>query len=165
VPVHFETQLAATAIYSDGTNRDITALATWTSGDPATAGVANAAATKGLVLGVQGGTATITAHYGGAAGSTDVTVSSAVLTSLAIAPVKPAITAGAVQPFTATGSFDDGSMLDVTAEVTWTSSDTSVADISNADGSRGQATTFSSGATTIQAQRGAITATTVLTVQ
>jgi hypothetical protein len=165
VPVQFETQLAATAIYSDGTNRDVTALATWTSGDPATAGVANAAATKGLVLGVQGGTATITAHYGGVAGSTDVTVSSAALKSLAVAPVSPATVAGSVQPFTATGSFDDGSTLDVTTEVTWTSSDTSVADVSNADGSRGQATAFSSGTTTIQAQRGSITATTSLTVQ
>ncbi len=165
VPVQFETQLAATAIYSDGTNRDVTALATWTSGDPATAGVANAAATKGLVLGVQGGTATITAHYGGVSGSTDVTVSSAALKSLAVAPVSPATVAGSVQPFTATGSFDDGSTLDVTTEVTWTSSDTSVADVSNADGSRGQATAFSSGTTTIQAQRGSITATTSLTVQ
>jgi hypothetical protein len=165
VPVHFETQLAATAIYSDGTNRDITALATWTSGDPSTAGVANGAATKGLVLGVQGGTAAITAHYGGAAGSTNVTVSAAALKSLAIAPVNPTATAGSVQPFTATGFFDDGSTLDVTAEVTWTSSDTSVADISNADGSRGQAKTFDPGTTTIQVQRGQITSTTTLTVQ
>jgi len=49
--------------------------------------------------------------------------------------------------------------------VTWTSSDLGVGDVSNADGSRGQATSFGTGATTIQAQRGAVTATTTLTVQ
>ena len=165
VPAGFDRQLAATAIYSDGTNRDITSLATWTSADPSTAGVSDALATKGLVTSVKGGTVTITAQVAGVAGSTDVTVSAAVLKSLAITPVNPTIMVGAIQAFTATGTFDDGSSLDVTPFVTWTSSNLDAADVSNADGSRGQATAFDTGATTIQAQRGAVTATTTLTVQ
>jgi hypothetical protein len=72
---------------------------------------------------------------------------------------------GARLAFTATGTFDDGSSLDVTTFVTWTSSNLAAADVSNADGSRGEATAFDAGAATIQAQRGAVTATTTLTVQ
>ena len=64
-----------------------------------------------------------------------------------------------------TGTFDDGTVLDATTFVTWTSSDLDVGDVSNADGSRGQATAFGAGSTTVQAQRGTITATTTLTVQ
>jgi hypothetical protein len=164
IPVGFERRLTATAVYSDGTNRDITSLATWTSGDAKTASVSDALATKGLVDTVTPGTATITAQYAGAAGMTDVTVSGAVLKSLAITPTGPTVVVGAIQAFVATGIFDDGSTLEVTPLVTWTSSDLGVGDVSNADGSRGQATAFDVGTTTIQAQRGAVTATTTLSV-
>ncbi|HVU49377.1 MAG TPA: Ig-like domain-containing protein, partial [Polyangia bacterium] len=164
VPAGFDRQLSATAIYSDGSNRDITSLATWTSTDPGTAAVSDALATKGLVTGVVGGSATITAQYTGVSGTTALTVSGAALKSLTIAPPNPTIMVGAQQPFTATGTFDDGSSLDVTTFVTWTSTNLSVADVSNADGSRGEATAFGSGSTTIQAQRGAVTTTTTLTV-
>jgi trimeric autotransporter adhesin len=165
VPAGFDRQLTATAIYSDGTNRDITSLATWTSADATTAAVSDALATKGLVTGVQGGAAAIMATYSGVSGMTTVSVSGATLTSLAIAPPNPTIMAGGIQTFMATGTFNDGSMLDVTQFVTWTSSNLSAADVSNADGSRGQATAFAAGTTTIQAQRGSVTATTTLTVQ
>ncbi|HTA21533.1 MAG TPA: Ig-like domain-containing protein, partial [Polyangia bacterium] len=165
IPVGFDTQLAATAIYSDGSNRDITALATWTSGGPGAAAVSDALATKGLVTGVAAGGATIQAQYTGVSGTTNVNISSAALVSISIAPQAPTIAVGAIQAFTATGTFDDMTTLDITPVVTWTSSDTSIADVSNADGSRGQATAFGSGTTTIQAQRGTITGTTTLTAQ
>jgi hypothetical protein len=165
IPVGFDTQLAATAIYSDGSNRDITSLATWTSTVAGTADVSDALATKGRVSGTTAGTATIQAQYTGVTGMTDVSVSSVQLLSIAITPATPTIAVGAIESFTATGTFDDMSTLDITVVVTWTSSDTSVADVSNADGSRGQATAFGPGMTTIQAQRGQITGTTVLTAQ
>jgi trimeric autotransporter adhesin len=165
VPVEFDLPLTATAIYSDGTNRDITSEATWTSSTPATAVVSDAGATKGLVTASAGGSTTIEAQLGSASGSTVVTVSAAMLKSLAIMPANPTIAVGAVQPFTAMGTFDDGSMIDVTTFVTWTSSNLDVGDVSNADGTRGQATAFGVGTTTIQAQRAVITATTSLTVQ
>jgi hypothetical protein len=165
VPAGFQRQLAATAIYSDGTNRDITSLATWTSADPATAGVSDALATKGLATGVMGGSVTITAQYSGVSGTVSLTVSGAALKSLAITPANPTMMVGAILQLKATGTFDDGSSLDVTPFVTWTSTNTGAADVSNADGTRGQATAFGAGSTTIQAQRGAVTTTTTLTVQ
>jgi hypothetical protein len=165
VAAGFDEQLTATAIYSDGTNRDITSLATWTSSADATAAVSDAGATKGLVSALQAGTATIKAQYGGISGTTSVTVSGAMLKSITLAPLAPTIMVGATQAFAATGIFDDGTTLDVTTLVTWTSSDLDVADVSNADGSRGEATAFGPGTTTVQAQRGAVTATTTLSVQ
>ena len=165
VPIGFDTQLTATAIYSDGSNRDITSLATWTSMSAGVAGVSDALATKGLVSAATAGMATIQAQYTGVSGTTTVGVSAATLLSIAITPVNPTIAVGAIEAFTATGTFDDMSTLDITTVVTWTSSDTSVADVSNADGSRGQATAFGAGMTTIQAQRGTVTGTTGLTAQ
>jgi trimeric autotransporter adhesin len=164
IPAEFDVQLGATAIYSDGTNRDITSLATWTSGSTNIATVSDALATKGLVNAASPGDSQIEAQYQNVSGMTTVIVSSAVLTSIVVGPAAPTIAVGQTQQFTATGSFSDGSLLDITTFVTWTSSDTGVGDVSNADGSRGQATAFGSGTATIQAQRSIMTATATLTV-
>jgi hypothetical protein len=164
LPAGFAQQLAATALFSDGTNRDVTAAATWTSTLPASATVSDAAGSKGLVTAVAAGAPTISASFSGRSGSTTVTVTAGTLASLAVTPANQTARAGSSVSFTATGTFSDGSTLDVTAFVTWTSSSTATADISNANGSRGQATAFAAGTTTIQAQRGTVTATTTLTV-
>jgi uncharacterized protein YjdB len=164
LPIGFSQQLTATALLNDGTTRDITTVATWTSASPAMATVSGAPGSQGLVTAQAAGTATISAQFSGVTGSTTVTVSTASLTSMVIAPANPSAAAGATVAFTATGTFSDASTLDVTAFVTWTSSDTTVADVSNAAGSRGQATAFAAGATTIQAQRGTVVASTNLTV-
>jgi uncharacterized protein YjdB len=164
LPAGFSRQLTATAIYSDGTNRDITSVATWTAANPGVATVSDAAASKGLVAAVSGGSTGISAQLSGQTGSTTVTVSTATLMSIAVTPAGPTAAAGSTVQFTATGTFSDGTTLDITTFVTWTSSNTAAADVSNADGSRGQASAFAAGTTTIKAQRGSITATTVLTV-
>jgi trimeric autotransporter adhesin len=165
IPAGFQQQLTATAIYSDGSNRNITAQATWTSTAMGVAQVSDALATKGFVNAIAGGTATIEAQYTGVSGSTDVTVSAALLKAIEIAPADASIAVGEILQLTATGVFDDGSRLALTTFVTWTSSDTDAADVSNADGSRGQASGFSSGPTTIKAQRGAVIGATSLTVK
>lgn len=164
VPAGFNLPFQATGILTDGTTTDLTATATWVSSSPTVAGVSNAAGTRGLVSALVAGTSQITATSGGVTGSTMLTVTGAMLTSIAISPANPTATAGGTVNFSATGTFSDGSTLDVTAFVTWTSSNTATADVSNAAGSRGQATAFTPGTTTVQAQRGAITATTLLTV-
>ncbi|MGH9675670.1 MAG: Ig-like domain-containing protein, partial [Candidatus Acidiferrum sp.] len=52
-----------------------------------------------------------------------------VLTSIAVAAPALSITKGSAQQFTATGSFSDGSMQNITTAAPWASSDTSVATI------------------------------------
>ena len=71
---------------------------------------------------------------GGGGGSNPVTKT---LVSLALTPLNPSLPRGTVQQFTATGTYSDGSTQDLTTSVSWTSSDTSVATISNAAGSNG----------------------------
>lgn len=83
------------------------------------------------------------------------------LTSISIAPADPGIALGATQQFTATGTYSDSSTQDMTASVTWNSSDTGKASISNT----GLATAAAAGVTTISAVSGGISATTTLTVQ
>jgi hypothetical protein len=89
------------------------------------------------------------------------TNSTATLLSIAVTPASPAISTGATQQFTATGTFSDGSTQNMTNQVTWTSSNTGVATIS----STGLATGASPGTTTISATASGITGSTTLSVQ
>jgi hypothetical protein len=90
---------------------------------------------------------------GSISGSTTLTVTNAVLVSLEVTPNNPAVPAVArAQAFSATGVFSDGTTRDLTAVVTWSSSNRSVATISNADGSDGVASGISPGTTQISAQ-------------
>lgn len=78
------------------------------------------------------------------------------LISIAISPVSISVAHGTQIAFTATGTFDDASTLDITDLVTWSSSATSVATISVA----GIATTIAVGVTNISATRLGITSNT-----
>jgi Big-like domain-containing protein len=164
VPQGFTQRMTATAIFSDGTTRDVTQLATWTSSDPSIAAVTSVGQ-RGTVSALAPGAATITAQYLGARGSTMVTVTSAVLDAITVTPNSAAIAPGDVVQFTATGMFSDGAQRDLTTVVTWTSSDTMIADVSNATGSQGEATGFAPGTSTITAQYGRVTGTAQLTVR
>lgn len=163
----FERQFAATATLSDGTTRDITADVAWSSNDETIATISNADGSEGLARGEAAGTVTITAQSGDAVGSTDLTISDATLSSIQVTPSDPTIPLGVDQAFTAMGTFSDGSTENITAQVSWASSDPAVATISNADdATRGVASTIAAGTTTISASRAgtAITGDSTLTV-
>jgi len=72
------------------------------------------------------------------------------LISLTVTPANPSIAAGQTQQFIATGLFSDGITQNLTASVTWSSSNPSVATINAA----GLATTLTAGSTTITAAYG-----------
>jgi len=84
----------------------------------------------------------------------------ATLSSISLDPTSPSIPPINTLQLTATGSYSDGSQQDLTTVVTWTSSATDVATISNA----GSATSIAFGQTTIQAALGPITKSVTLTV-
>ena len=136
--------------------QDLTALATWASTNPAVATVNS----SGLATAVGEGTAQIIATFQGVAGQTTLTVTSAVIDSIAVVPSSPSIAKGLTQQFTANATLSDGSIQDVTAAAAWTSSTTSVATI---DGN-GLAIGLNEGATTITATLTAVSGSTVLTV-
>ncbi len=73
------------------------------------------------------------------------------LLTLAVTPSTPSLIVGAEHQFQAMGTYSDGSTRDLTPEVEWTSSDTTVATIDNSAGANGLVRMVSSGETVITA--------------
>jgi len=159
VPKGFTEQLTATGIFSDGTNFNITTQVTWSSSNDSVATVNN----TGVVIGIGPGTATITAASGKITGTTIVLVTSATLASISLSPASPSIPStptGITLQFTATGAFSDGASLDISTQVTWSSSNTSVVTVN----SSGLATSVATGISTIAATHQTISGNTIFTV-
>ena len=86
------------------------------------------------------------------------TVAAATLSSIAVIPISPIVGGlGSTQQFTATGTYSDGSTMNITSQVTWASSNTAVATITSA----GLATSVAAGIANITATLSGITSTSV----
>jgi hypothetical protein len=92
------------------------------------------------------------------------TTGASVLQSIAITPADPSIPIGEVQPYSAIGTYSDNSTKDLSSQVTWASTNTSVATISNAAISPGVAAGLATGTTTITASLDGLSATADLKV-
>ena len=143
LPVTF----VATAILSNSATLIVTGNASWVSSD-ATVATATGA---GVATPVKSGSATITATYLGKSGASTLTVSPATLSSIAITPNPVSLAKGASQQLTATGTYSDTITRDMTSVVTWLSSTSTVAAVSNANGSRGLLTALASGTASVTA--------------
>ncbi len=157
-------QLTATGCYSDSSTLDITNRVTWNVSDPAVASVSNAAGANGLATALTVGSATISATLGTATGTTTLTVTAAVLESIEVDPYDAATVVGVTRQFVASGVYSDGTVQDLTQQVTWSSSDRTVATISNAAGSKGIATPARVGSTVVSATLGGVKGSATLTV-
>ena len=164
LPLGFTLPLKATATYGDKTTQDVTASATWTVKDNSIATVGNVGTAAGQVTGNGVGSTTVTATLSEIGGSATVTVANSKLLSIAVAPASATVSAGNAQAFTATGKYDNSTTLDITGQVTWSSSDVAVAQVSNAAGSNGLATSLTSGTATITATLQGVQGTATLTV-
>lgn len=152
-------QMTATAKYSDGSTQDVTSSATWSSSNTSVATVSN----TGVATGKAVGSATITAELSGVSGNTSLAVSAALLKSISVSASLYSIAPNTTQLFQATGSFTDGSTQNVTGQVQWTSSNTSVATM-NVNGVPGLAEGLAAGKTTITATSGNVSSSATLTV-
>jgi hypothetical protein len=157
-------QYTATGVYTDDSTQDVTTQVTWASSDSAVATVSNAAGSKGRATAATLGSTTVSATSGDVTGETTLTVTAATLMWIEVSPATPGIPNGSTQQFAATGFYTDNSTQDLTAQVTWASSDGAVATVSNAAGSKGLATTAAVGATTVSATSGDVAGETTLTV-
>lgn len=157
-------QMSATAIYSDGTFADVSTQVTWASSNAAVTSVSNTSSNQGLATAVAPGGATVSAAFKGVSGSTSVTVTAAELLSIEVTPVTPTVANGTSLQLTATGIFSDHSTQDLTRQVSWASSSTTVATVSNATGSNGLINTAAVGTATISATLGSVAGSTGLTV-
>ena len=164
IPKGTQQQFKATGSFTDNSTADITASVTWGSSDAAIVNISNADAERGLATGLTVGSVTINAIAGTVSGSTSLSVSPAVLRTLVVTPEIKELAKGLKQQFKATGSYSDSSVRDITAEVTWSSSDATIASISNAAIDAGLASTLKVGEVTISAASGEIADTATLTV-
>ena len=144
----------ATGTYSDGSTADFTSQVVWSSSNPAAVTIA----AGGTATAVGGGTANITATFGGLS-SQPVAMTVKVLSGITIEPAASPrnLSVGASQTFTAVGIYSDGSMADITSQVTWTSSNTNIATIL----SNGSATGVASGTAMISATLYGITSSSI----
>jgi RHS repeat-associated protein len=146
--------LAAIGTYADGSTADLTTSATWSSAAPSIATVS-----AGTVTGVTPATTTITATLGSFSGSATVTVNP-LLQSIKVTPATATVALGGKQPFTATGTYSDGTTKDLTSSVAWSTSDTGLATID----ATGLATALSPGTVTVRATLGSITGSAMVTI-
>lgn len=144
-------QLTAMAQLSDGTSKDVTTLAAWSSSDAQIATV-----TGGLVTVVGGGEVEVRATYQDASGVIRLLVAPLPVTSLAISGTT---TADRFQ-LTATARLSDGSSQNVTNLAEWTSSNPQIATVS----ATGFVTVLASGETDVRAVYRGISASQRLTV-
>lgn len=128
-PVGTRVQYVATAMFFDGTVQDVTSSSVWTSSNEAVATVSNSTGTHGRATGVSDGTVSINATFGGVAGAGALIVRAAELASLQVTPANSVIANGTTQAYQALGLFTDGTTEDMTAELTWTTSDSGVAQV------------------------------------
>jgi hypothetical protein len=148
-------KLVVAALFTDQTVADVTAQATFSTADDAIADVAD-----GAVRGVAEGEVTITARFGTLSATNNIVVTSAALTAIEVSPAREAVTKGTNLRYAAFGTYSDGSTLDITGQVRWSSQNVQVAAL----GSDGVAHAIQLGTATVRATLGGISGETVLMV-
>lgn len=127
------TYLAATGLFTDGSKKDLTSSAVWTSADLTGMDIASASS-GGIVFGKNLGTARITATVGGFSASAVVEVIVPTYRSLRVEG-QTLVLAGLGLPvrykYYAMATLTDGTSVDVSDTATWSVDDVSVATVDN----------------------------------
>ncbi len=140
-------KLNAIGLFNDGSTRDVSTQASWSSSNPAAATVQ----TNGKLQAINPGSTSVTAMLGTQSISANVTVTNATVVSISVTPSISSLASGTQVTFAATGQFSDSSTQVISSNVIWASSDNPVATISNNSGTRGIATTIGAGSASITA--------------
>lgn len=146
-------------LYSDGGRQALTTLDSWQSDAPAIASVYG-----DTLRGLTPGNATLHATYGGLSLDLPVQVTNAVLTRIELDVGDDTLPAGLQRTLRALGHFSDGGLQDITAAVTWHSTDESRLLVTNAAGHEGLATALAAGSVTISATLGEVVAQATLAI-
>ncbi|MGA9529936.1 MAG: Ig-like domain-containing protein [Terriglobales bacterium] len=158
LPLGESEQMIATGKFSDGSTKDVTHSATWTSSGTGIARVGP----SGLVVGSAPGTvtisATVTAKSGPVTGSMPLSVGQAALLGITVSPAQSSLPIGETAQLAATGSFSDGSTQPLT-QVTWSSSSSTIVSVSSSGAVQANAL----GTATISAASGQVVGTASVT--
>jgi hypothetical protein len=155
--------LVATGTFGDGTTQTLQSVI-WNSSNPSVATVSNSPGSAGIANALTTGSSTVTAAAGTVTGSVPLYV--AQLASLTIGPANPSTSVGSGLQLTASGTFLDDSVHDLTSSVTWSSSNSNTVLFgASSNGLPGFALGVASGTAIVTAALGGIQATTQVTVQ
>lgn len=151
----FSQVYVATGHYSDGSTRNLTQQVTWRSSNTGVATITNINGLRGLATTIAPGTTRITAEMANGLnpirGTTGLTVTNGELVSITTKPTTKNLEVGQPSQFKATALYRDESTEDVTKTVVWSSSDPSIASVSNVAPTQGLVTPHKPGQVTITA--------------
>ena len=150
-------QYLATGHYTDGSTQSLTPQATWASSNASVATISNASGSHGLATTLGTGGTAISATFGTFTASSNLLVIQNALTSIELTPGSGGTALGYSRQFIAIGTYNDGTTQVLTGLVTWTTTDSAVAIVSNADGSRGLFSTVGTGSVTVSATHQGVT--------
>lgn len=151
-----ELQLSATGFFSDGTQRNLSSSVTWKVSPAAVASI-NA---QGELTGLTQGIAQVSATHQGSMGTASITIGPPTLLSIAVNSSQSTLPAGESEPLSASGSYTDGTVQDVTQSVVWQASPPDVASIT----ARGVLKALSTGAVLVSAAYQSVTGSASVTV-
>ena len=147
-------QYTATATYTDESFAVVTDNVSWLSSDSATATIVG-----GLATGVKVGQVAVTATLDSVVSNeAELKVTSAALQSIQITPAIKSIAKGNIQQYEALGTYSDGKVQDISSLVSWSSSNTGFATISD----KGLASGVAVGSLNIEAVLGSTTSNTAV---
>lgn len=151
IPAGQRATVVATGLFSSGSTVTVNAQLEWRSSDPDVARVSEVAGEEGVVIAESEGRTTITALDPETTLEAAVTVRVAppTLVAVEVRPGQAELAAGEIVILSAVGVFSDGSSLDMTRDVSWRSSDPSVAAVNNSGFEKGRVSGLSAGTAVI----------------
>lgn len=152
--------VTATATFSDGSTRDVTREASWSSTDAAIGTVSSEAGAAPQVRALAKGQTTLRATYSDVSAQARLDVTDATAVSLSIEPKDLSLAVGLTRQLAATAVFSDGTSHGLTSDITWSSSNEAIAAVS----ASGLVRAGSPGEATLKARFGTLEATVKATV-
>lgn len=157
VPLGESLQLSATGQYNDGSTQDLTGSVQWASSNPAILSIGS----SGMVTANAIGSVTVTAAVGTINGATPLAVGAPVVVSVKIVPATSFLVTEEYEQLRALETLSDGTKQYMTGAGSWSSSNPSVAEITN----HGLVLAQHSGTTTISISSGSAEGSGTLTVK
>ncbi|MDB1125488.1 Ig-like domain-containing protein [Vibrio algarum] len=159
LPIGLSENLRAIATLSNNDIIDVTNSETvqWSSNDVSIAKVDNIGPTKGMLTGINKGTVIVTAsgmaNKKSFTSSVQIEVTDAIVTTLRITQEQVSLASGLTRLLFAEATMSDGEILDVSTNkaLSWSSSDTSIASVSNGEDNQGELSGLAPGFVTITA--------------
>ena len=133
VPVGVSIPFTAIGTFADSSTQNLTNYATWAANPSSVATINSGLTLPGVATGLSPGQAAVTAVFAGiVSNNAPLTVTNATIVSLTVTPNPAHVNKGSQQQFKAVGTFSDQSTIDLSTQVTWTSSDATVVTINSA---------------------------------